>query len=378
MRYYIIAGEASGDLHAANLMKALKKLDGEAVFRGFGGDLMQAQGLEVVKHYKELDFMGFVKVALNLRTVLNNIALCKRDILAFRPDVVILVDYPGFNLRIAKFLKKRGIKNLYYISPQIWAWKQSRVRQIKKNVDRMFVILPFEKDFYARFQYDVDFVGHPLLDALSNETGTFNKTQFIAENQLDVKKQIVALLPGSRPQEIKTMLPVMASVAEDFKERQFVIAGVKTVDKRLYEPFLKENVTIVFNETHSLLRSADAALVTSGTASLETALLKTPEIICYKGDWISYFIAKRLIKVKFIGLPNLIMERAIVKELIQGDFNKEAIKTELLKLFEPESRARILADYDELIEKLGGPGASERTAELIDSLMVQKFSGSKV
>ncbi|MDR0364845.1 MAG: lipid-A-disaccharide synthase [Bacteroidales bacterium] len=365
MRYYIIAGEASGDLHASNLMKVLKSIDNEPVFQGFGGDLMQNQGLKVVKHYKDLDFMGFVKVALNLRTVLNNIALCKKDILAFRPDIVILVDYPGFNLRIAKFLKKRNIKNFYYISPQVWAWKQSRVRQIKKNVDRMFVILPFEKDFYAKFNYDVDFVGHPLLDALHNESKDWNRKQFIEENQLDSMKPIVALLPGSRPQEIKTMLPVMTSLSSDFPDFQFVIAGVKTADKSLYNTYLSSNVKIVFQKTHSLLRSSDAALVTSGTASLETALLKIPEVICYKGDYISYLIARKLIKVNYIGLPNLIMNKPVVKELIQNEFNKEFIAKEFTKLFEPKNRSKILDDYEKLIVKLGGPGASERAAQLM-------------
>lgn len=366
MRYYIIVGEASGDLHASNLMKELKKEDSEASFRGFGGDRMQQQGLELVKHYRELDFMGFVKVALNLRTVLKNIEICKKDILAFKPDVVILVDYPGFNLRIAKFLKKVGIKNFYYISPQVWAWKQSRVKQIRKNIDRMYVILPFEKDFYKRFHYEVDFVGHPLLDSLQTEATSFDKEQFLQEHHLPLDKKLIALLPGSRPQEIKTMLPIMSSLKEDFPDYQFVIAGVKTASETLYTPFLRDNVTIVYNATHDLVRAANAALVTSGTASLETALLKTPEVICYKGDYLSYLIARRLIKVKYIGLPNLIMDKPIVKELIQGDFNRSNIREELNNLLQnSEKQEQLHADYHALIQKLGGQGASARAAKMM-------------
>lgn len=369
MKYYLIAGEASGDLHASNLMKALKKLNPEAVFRGFGGDLMAAQGLQVTKHYRELDFMGFVKVAMNLRTVLRNIKLCKKDILDFQPDVVILIDYPGFNLRIAEFLKQQKIKNFYYISPQVWAWKQSRVHQIKRNVDRMFVILPFEKDFYKKFDYDVDFVGHPLLDALQNEQPDFDKTHFLAQHQLSASKPIVALLPGSRRQEIKKMLPLMTSLQVDFPNHQFVIAGVSSVETTFYKKYtLFPDIPVIVHATRELLRSADAALVTSGTASLETALLKTPEIICYKGDYLSYLIAKKLIKVNYIGLPNLIMDKPIVKELIQNDFNRTNLKAELSELlFNPEKRQQVAADYEALEQKLGGIGASEKTARLMSN-----------
>jgi lipid-A-disaccharide synthase len=366
MKYYLIAGEASGDLHASNLIKALTKLDTEAVFRGFGGDLMAAQGLQVAKHYRELDFMGFVKVAMNLRTVLKNIKLCKKDILAFQPDVVVLIDYPGFNLRIAKFLKQQRIKNFYYISPQVWAWKQSRVHQIKRNVDRMFVILPFEQDFYKKFDYEVDFVGHPLLDALQNEQLNFNKTHFLAQHNLHASKPIVALLPGSRRQEIKKMLPLMTSLQADFPSHQFVIAGVSSVEMAFYKKYSAfSDIPVIGHGVHDLLRSADAALVTSGTASLETALLKTPEIICYKSDYLSYFIAKQLIKVNYIGLPNIIMDKPIVKELIQNDFNRITLKNELSELlFKPQKRLQVAADYDALEQKLGGIGASEKTAKL--------------
>ena len=367
MKYYLIAGEASGDLHASNLMKALKKFDSEAVFRGFGGDLMAAQGLQVVKHCRELDIMGFVKVAMNLRTVLRNITLCKKDILNFQPDVVILIDYPGFNLRIAKFLKQQNIKNYYYISPQIWAWKQSRVHQIKRNVDRMFVILPFERDFYKKFDYDVDFVGHPLLDSLQNEQSDFDKTQFLAQYHLSASKPIVALLPGSRRQEIKKMLPMMTSMQADFPEHQFVIAGVSSVETAFYKKYSTfTDIPVILHATHDLLRSSDASLVTSGTASLETALLKTPQIICYKSDYISYLIAKQLIKVNYIGLPNLIMDKPIVKELIQNDFNRITLKNELFQLlFNPQKRQQVATDYAELEQKLGGIGASEKAARLI-------------
>ena len=365
MKYYLIAGEASGDLHASNLMKALKKLDAEAVFRGFGGDLMAAQGLQITKHYRELDFMGFVKVAMNLRTVLKNIKLCKKDILDFQPDVVILIDYPGFNLRIAEFLKRQKIKNFYYISPQVWAWKQSRVHQIKRDVDRMFVILPFEQDFYKKFGYDVDFVGHPLLDALQNEQPDFDKTQFLIQHHLEPSKPVVALLPGSRRQEIKKMLPLMTALQADFPNHQFVIAGVPSVEAAFYEKYSAfPHIPVVVHATRPLLRSADAALVTSGTASLETALLKTPQIICYKGDHISYLIAKKLIKVNYIGLPNLIMDKPIVKELIQNDFNRITLKNELSDLLlNTEKRQQVANDYDALEQKLGGIGASEEVAK---------------
>ena len=373
MRYYLIAGEASGDLHASNLMKALKKIDSEAVFCGFGGDLMTAQGLQLVKHYRELDFMGFVKVAMNLHTILKNIKICKKNILDFQPDAVILLDYPGFNLRIAKFLKQQRIKNFYYISPQVWAWKQSRVYQIKHNVDRMFVILPFEQNFYKKFDCEVDFVGHPLLDSLQNEQSLFDKIHFLDQHYLQASKPIVALLPGSRRQEIKKMLPLMTSLQTDFSNHQFVIAGVSSVEMGFYKKYsASSDIPVIQHATHDLLRSADAALVTSGTASLETALLKTPEIICYKGDYISYLIAKQLIKVNYIGLPNLIMNKPIVKELIQNDFTKINLKNELSKLlFNPEKRLQVATDYDALEQKLGGNGTSEKVAQLIWKRMLE-------
>lgn len=360
MKYYIIAGEASGDLHASNLMKELKLLDSNAQFRCWGGDLMKAQGAELVKHYRDLAFMGFTEVLMNLRTILNNISFCKEDILQDRPDVLILVDYPGFNLRIAEFAKASGMKVFYYISPQIWAWKQSRVHKIKKVVDRMFVILPFEKEFYQRFNYEVDFVGHPLLDAVDNYAGE------IAKLSVSKDKPIIALLPGSRKQEITVMLPLMLSMQKHYKDHQFIIAGAPSQNKEFYQVFTKgTDVQLVFNQTYQLLQQAEAALVTSGTATLETALFGVPEVVCYKGGSISYSIAKQLIKVKYISLVNLIMDKEIVKELIQNEMNESNLKAELDKLLVADTRNRMLKDYAELKEKLGGSGASRKTAELM-------------
>ncbi len=360
MNYYIIAGEASGDLHASNLMKELKALDTNAQFRCWGGDLMKAQGADLVKHYRELAFMGFTEVLLNLRTILKNINFCKKDILQHKPDVLILVDYPGFNIRIAEFAKAQGIKVFYYISPQIWAWKQSRVHKIKKVVDKMFVILPFEKEFYQRFNFDVDFVGHPLLDAVQNYSLQSSTLPVTAD------KPIIALLPGSRKQEISTMLPLMLSMKKRYENYQFVIAGAPSQNKEFYQTFIGDaDVKIVYNQTYQLLQKSEVALVTSGTATLETALFGVPEVVCYKGGAISYGIAKQLVKVKYISLVNLIMDKEIVKELIQNELTESNLKTELDKLLKPETRTKILADYAQLKEKLGGSGASKKTAKLI-------------
>lgn len=360
MKYYIIAGEASGDLHASNLMKELKALDAKAEFRCWGGDLMKAQGAELVKHYRDLAFMGFTEVLMNLRTILGNIDTCKKDILNYRPDVLILVDYPGFNLRIAEFAKAEGLKVFYYISPQIWAWKQSRVHKIKRVVDKMFVILPFEKAFYERFDYPVDFVGHPLLDAVA----TYSEKAFTLSVQTE--KPIIALLPGSRKQEISVMLPMMLSMQKYYPDHQFVIAGAPSQSKAFYQTFIQNtNVSIVYGETYPLLQKATAALVTSGTATLETALFGVPEVVCYKGGAISYMIARQLVKVKYISLVNLIMDREIVKELIQNELNEANLKAELDKLLEPTSRRRMLENYEELKQKLGGTGASRHTAGLM-------------
>ncbi|MCW3085503.1 MAG: lipid-A-disaccharide synthase [Bacteroidetes bacterium] len=360
MNYYIIAGEASGDLHASNLMKELKRADADAQFRCWGGDLMKAQGAELVKHYRDLAFMGFTEVLMNLRTILGNIDVCKKDLLAHRPDVLILVDYPGFNLRIAEFAKAQGIKVFYYISPQVWAWKQSRVHKIKRVVDKMFVILPFEKEFYEKFNYHVDFVGHPLLDAVS-----YFATQSLTLS-VTTEKPIIAILPGSRKQEISVMLPLMLSMQKYYPEHQFVIAGAPSQSKAFYKTFIQNaNVDIVYNETYPLLQKATAALVTSGTATLETALFGVPEVVCYKGGAISYMIARQLVKVKYISLVNLIMDKEIVKELIQNELNEANLKTELDKLLNPASRRQMLDNYTELKTKLGGAGASRNTAELM-------------
>lgn len=364
MKYYIIAGEASGDLHGSNLMKEIKKKDPNAAFRFWGGDLMKEQGGTLVKHYRDLSFMGFLEVILNLRTILGNIQFCKKDIAAYKPDAVILIDYPGFNLRIAEFVKSMGIKVYYYISPQIWAWKTGRVHSIKKFVDRMFVILPFEKEFYSKYEYEVDFVGHPLLDALK-DLPELNLEEFKSKNQLDERK-IIALLPGSRKQEIAVKLPLMLSVANDFPDYQFVIAAAPSQEEEFYKKIAGDDLNILYGQTYDLIRSAEAALVTSGTATLETAFLNTPEVVCYKGSRISYEIGKRVVKnIEYISLVNLIMNREVVKELIQNELNSKNIKEELTKILSGPKRSKILDDYKELRQKLGGTGASVRTADLI-------------
>lgn len=364
MKYYIIAGEASGDLHGSNLMKALKKKDPAAEFRFWGGDLMAKQGGTLVKHYRDLAFMGFLEVAMNLRTILNNIKFCKEDISNNRPDVLVLVDYPGFNLRIAKFAKELGIKVVYYISPQLWAWKEGRVEIIKKYVDEMMVILPFEGDFYKKHGVDSHFVGHPLLDAIST-LKNLSVENFKKENGLN-NKEIIALLPGSRKQEVEKMLAMMLSVRPYFKEYQFVIAGAPSLPKEFYQNYVDDNVHFVSNKTYDLLRCSKAALVTSGTATLETALLNVPEVVCYRGSKISYAIAKRLVKnIKYISLVNLIMDREVVKELIQNDLNTNNLVDELKKILATEKRFEVFRDYELLREKLGGKGASENAAEVI-------------
>lgn len=364
MKYYIIAGEASGDLHASNLMKELKKKDPQAEFRFWGGDLMQAQGGTLVKHYRDLAFMGFAEVLMNLRTILGNISVAKKDIEAYQPDAVILVDYPGFNLRIAEFVKNLGIKVYYYISPQIWAWKTGRVHKIKKVVDKMFVILPFEEEFYQRYDYKVDFVGNPLLDSL-NHLPPIDQQQFRKDHNLD-ERPIIALLPGSRTQEIKVKLPLMLSVERDFPDYQFVVAGAPSQPVENYKKIIGNQLKIVENKTYDLLRISYAALVTSGTATLETALLKVPEVVCYKGNPISYEIGKRVVKnIRFISLVNLIMDEEVVKELIQYNLTYENIKRELDLILNSPKRDKILQDYEKLYHKLGGIGASERTANLI-------------
>jgi lipid-A-disaccharide synthase len=364
MKYYIIAGEASGDLHASNLMREIRMLDPDAIFRCWGGDLMEEQGGEIVKHFRDLAFMGFWEVLINLRTILGNFKFCERDILSFNPDVVILVDYPGFNLRIAEFASKNNLKVFYYISPQLWAWRSSRVKKIRKFVDKMFVILPFEKDFYKDHNYDVEFVGHPLLDVLQNDNSV-TREDFLSRNSLP-GKPVIALLPGSRRQEIKVMLGIMLQVIPDFPDFQFVVAAAPSVPPEFYREIIRNtSAGIVFGQTRELLRNSEAALVTSGTATLETALLGIPEVVCYKGNLLSYLVARQIVHVAFISLVNLIMGREVVKELIQGDLTRENLLSELKQVLTPPQRAIMERDYNQLRQKLGGAGASQKAAGLI-------------
>ncbi len=370
MKYYIIAGEASGDLHASNLVSEIKKNDTKSEFRGWGGDLMMEQGVEIVRHIKDYSFMGFTEVLMNLKTILKSISFCKKDILSHRPDVIILIDYPGFNLRIAEFAHRNHIKVIYYISPQIWAWKQSRIHKIKANIDKMMVILPFEKDFYNKYDYNVEFVGHPLLDAIDNFRKKPTTVDFRAENQLD-QKPIVALLPGSRKQEISRMLGVMLSVIEEFQDIQFVIAGAPSIPEDFYRAIINtRKIKIVFNKTYDLLLNSTAALVTSGTATLEAALFNVPEVVCYKGSNISYLIAKNLIKVKYISLVNLIMDKKIVTELIQNELNKDNLRNKLKEiLYDKAAIQQLQSDYSLLAAKLGGTGASAKAASVISDYL---------
>ncbi|GIV33374.1 MAG: lipid-A-disaccharide synthase [Chitinophagales bacterium] len=361
-RFYIIVGEASGDLHASNLIREIKKADKSIVFRGFGGDKMQQAGAQIVRHYRELAFMGFWEVLTNLHTISRNLRYCKEDIAAFRPHAVILVDYPGFNMRMARYLRKMRIPCFYYISPKVWAWNISRVKKIKEWVDHMFVILPFEKDFYQKYGYRVDFVGHPLLDALSAYTQNEN---FFIQNNLE-QKRIIALLPGSRRQEIQRMLPVMLRMVHHFPGYQFVVAGLSHIGAPFYQSYIHHpNVKLVIDQTYDLLSHSFAALVTSGTATLETALFDVPQVVCYCANFISYVIGYFVIQVQFISLVNLICGKQVVTELIQYDLNESNLRKALQAILENKTRERIFADYRLLREKLGQPGASQRAASLI-------------
>ncbi len=370
MKYYIIAGEVSGDMHAANLIAEIKKKDPRAEFRAWGGDQMKAQGVTLVKHLRHMAFMGFVEVVANLRKVLGNISECKKDIASFRPDAVILVDYPGFNLRIAKYAHDKGFKVFYYISPQVWAWKRRRVRKIKASVDKMLVILPFEEEFYHSYGVDVTYVGNPLLDELAKATPT-NRQMFLRRNGLGEKREVIALLPGSRRQEVKRMLGVMLKVIPHFPQYQFVIAGVPSVGKDLYKKLMgSTDVTLIEGQTYDLLQNASAALVTSGTATLETALFNVPEVVCYKANALSYLIAKKLIRVKYISLVNLVMDKLVVKELIQGDLTEENLVKELQQLLtNSKVQSRLLDDYMELDSRLGNAGASKCAADEVVRMM---------
>ena len=364
MKYYIIAGEASGDLHGSNLISALKKLDTNADIRFWGGDLMEQAGGTLVKHYKERAFMGFAEVLMNLNKIFKDISYCKSDIESFNPDVIVFIDNSGFNLRIAKWAKQKGFRTNYYISPQVWASRASRVKAIKRDIDAMFVILPFVKPFYKKHGYEVTFVGHPLIDAIANRNQV-NELNFRKDNNLG-DKPIIALLPGSRKQEITKMLSVMLSLIDDYPNYQFVIAGAPSQDFSFYQQFIKStNVKFIENKTYDLLSISYAALVTSGTATLETALFKVPQVVCYKGSTISYQIAYRIITLKFISLVNLIMDKEVVTELIQNEFNKKRLKEELDHILDSEYRKQLFLDYYELEKTLGGKGASEKTARLI-------------
>jgi lipid-A-disaccharide synthase len=368
MKYYIIAGEASGDLHGANLIKELRLQDKDANIRCWGGDLMQNAGGTLVKHYKEMAFMGFLEVLLNLNSIFKNITSCKEDIINFSPDILVFIDYSGFNLRIAKWAKENGLKTNYYISPQIWASREGRIENIKRDIDAMHVILPFEKDFYEnKHNFPVNFVGHPLLDAIANRP-ILDEARFRQEHQLHPNKPIVALLPGSRKQEVQKMLQVMLSLSDDFKDYEFVIAGAPSLDRTFYTSFLAdENVKYVQSKTYDLLSLAHAALVTSGTATLETALFNVPQVVCYKANWISYQIAKRIITLEYISLVNLIMGAEIVKELIQDKLTKVNLKNELNLILSGPKREKQINAYQLLSQKLGGPGASKKAASLIIS-----------
>jgi lipid-A-disaccharide synthase len=363
MNYYLIAGEASGDLHGSNLMKALKQQDTHAIFNYFGGDLMKAVGGSLKMHYSEMAFMGFIEVIVNLRTIFKNIKLAKQDILDKKPDVLILIDFPGFNLKIAEFAKQQGIPVFYYISPKVWAWNQKRVLKIKKIVDRMFCILPFEVDFYKSWGMDVDYVGNPILDAIS-----LNKTDalFKSKHGLD-KRPLIAFLPGSRKQELVRVLPEMLKAVDRFPDFQFAIAGAPSFSEKDYQKYLAHHsLPIIFNDTYNLVLNADAAVVTSGTATLETALLKTPQVVVYKGNAISIAIAKMLVNIKFISLVNLVMDNQVVKELIQEDCSGDKISTEIdLMINNQDYRVQMQRKYEELAIKMGVSGASERAAALM-------------
>jgi lipid-A-disaccharide synthase len=363
-KLYIIAGEASGDLHGSNLIKALLKENPNLDIRAWGGDWMEQAGATVVKHYKDLAFMGFLEVLMNLRTILKNLRFCKTDIEEFNPDALILIDYPGFNMRIAQWAHERGIKVLYYISPQVWAWKKNRVFKIKKTVDKLYVILPFEKDFYANYDVDVEFVGHPLLDEIEEYKKTAISLNDFKNNNNLSEAPIIALLPGSRKQEISQMLPKMLSVVDYFPDYQFIIGASTSITDEFYRPFISnKNVSLVREQTYNLFNLSDAGLVTSGTATLEAALFGMPEVVCYHGSAISIAIARRLINIKYISLVNLIMDKEVVKELIQTDLSTENLVKQLKLILDPVYTAKLQENYKQLRQKLGGSGASKKVAK---------------
>jgi len=376
MKYYVIAGEASGDLHASNLIKEISLLDPQAQYRGFGGDLMEMAGMKVMKHYRDMAFMGLMPVLLNLRTIKKNFRFCEQDLLAFNPDVLLLVDYPGFNLRMAKFAKEHGIRTFYYISPKIWAWKQKRVVRVKAYVDEMFTILPFETEFYGKFDYKVNYVGNPLLDAILQKKTEPDYEHFFAENHLP-DRPILALLPGSRRGEISVLLPTMLEAASHFPEYQCIIAGAPNMGTEFYQPFMKSHTApIIWNKTYEILIHSRAAIVSSGTATLETAILNIPQVVVYQmtPNWLFKYL-KFFLTIKWVSLVNIILGREAVTELIQSDFTKKKIVIELEKILnDPENEKRMLADYCDMMVKLGEPGASKRAA----GLMVSKLKKLKL
>jgi len=370
MKYYLIAGEASGDMHGSNLMRELMITDSEAQFRFWGGDRMAELGGKPVMHIKDLSFMGFWEVLMNIRTILGYLKFCETDLLQFKPDVLILIDYPGFNLRMAEFARKNNIRVVYYISPQIWAWKQSRITKIKENVDKMLVILPFEKEFYGKFGVEVEFVGHPLLDAIDKYRSSSASQSFLQTSGLS-GKPIIALLPGSRKQEICSNLKTMAALAKDFPDYQFVVAAVNEHTECFYSKLLgKSEIKVVFGQTYHLLAVSMAAIVASGTATLETALFQVPQVVCYKVSPISYFIARKLVKVRYISLVNLILNRPLVVELIQANFNSRHLKSELSEILcNLDYRQQMIDGYRELIQLLGSKGASRNAANVIKDFL---------
>jgi lipid-A-disaccharide synthase len=374
MRYYVLAGEASGDLHASNLIKEINLIDAEAQFRGFGGELMEQAGMTVLKHYRDLAFMGIVPVIMNIRTISRNFRFCEQDMLTFQPDVLILVDYPGFNLRMAKFAKAQGIRTFYYISPKIWAWKEKRVHKVKAFVDEMFTILPFETEFYRKFNYPVNYVGNPLLDAILEKKMSPDFPRFRAENILP-EKPVLAVLPGSRKGEISVLLPIMLEAAAQFPEYQCIIAGAPNMGIEFYQPFMKgSKVPVIWGKTYEILIHSRAAIVSSGTATLETAILNVPQVVVYRltPKWLFNFLKYFFLKTKFVSLVNIILEKEAVKELIQWNFTLKNVVFELGNLLNnPENEERMLADYREMMSKLGEPGASKRAAGLMVSKLKQ-------
>lgn len=371
MKYYIIAGEASGDLHGSNLIKELKSINPSSTFRCWGGDLMKSQCNKLVMHYEDFSYMGFLEVIVNAKKILSYISLCKKDIEEYNPDVIIYIDYPGFNMKIAEWAKRKNFINHFYISPKVWVWKEYRVKKIKRVIDKMFVILPFEEGFYInKHNYKVDFVGHPLLDAIENQK-EFNRQEFLAKNKLS-SKPVIALLPGSRNQEIIKLLPLMLDVVSNFNDYQIIIAGAPNKSIDYYKKIILSNkesrssIKVICNQTYDILRISSAAIVTSGTATLETALFKVPQVVCYKTSMISYLIGRLLIhNLKFISLVNIILDKHVVKELIQNNCNKDNLVIELQKILNKSDRSLMLKEYELLHKKLGGKGASKKTAELI-------------